>query len=295
MRVGLVDLFDGSAQRDLAYLRAFARTAEEAGFSSLWLPEHLVFFEEYDSAYPYPAAPNPANPEVAEVHTYGAGSAPRVEAAQEQGLLDVLQTAAELCRHTTRLRVGSSVLLLPLRDPRLLVRELATLDLLTGGRFDLGVGVGWSAEEYAAAGVPFAERGARFERNLAAISELWAGEGMPGTGRPLPRVLVGGQSRPAIRRAARYATGWYPWNLTTGDFARHLAEIEAGLREHGRSRADFHVIAGLRFHGAVADLRPAVERYLELGADSVNLSLRMTPATYPDTMREVSRALGLAA
>ncbi|WP_214103701.1 LLM class flavin-dependent oxidoreductase [Acrocarpospora catenulata] len=294
MEIGLVDLFDGSAQRDPAYMRAFALTAEEAGFSSLWLPEHLVFFEEYESAYPYPAAPNPANPEVSEVHTYGdaAASAPRVEAAVEQGLLEVLQTAAELCRHTTRLRIGSSVLLLPLRNPRLLVGELATLDLLTGGRFDLGVGVGWSAEEYAAAGVPFAERGARFERNLAAIPELW---GKQEIGRPLPRVLVGGHSRPAIRRAARYATGWYPWNLTTGEFAHHLAEIEAGLREHGRPREDFHIIAGLRFHGSPAELRPTVERYLELGADGVNLSLRMTPETYPETMREVSRALGLAA
>ncbi|MER5619418.1 LLM class flavin-dependent oxidoreductase [Streptosporangium sp. NPDC002544] len=303
MEIGLVDLFDGSAQRDLAYMRTFALTAEAAGFSALWLPEHLVFFEEYESAYPYPAAPSSANPEVVEVHRYGdaAATAPRVEAAQEQGLLDVLQAAAELCRHTTRLRVGSSVLLLPMRDPRLLVRELATLDLFTGGRFDMGVGVGWSAEEFAAAGVPFAERGARCESNLARVSELWGRTGgepgvpaMPDTGRPLPRILVGGHSKAAIRRAARYAGGWYPWNLTTGDFSRHLAEVEAGLRENGRSREDFHVVAGLRFHGALAELRPMVERYLELGANGVNLSLRMTPENYGDVMHEISQALGLA-
>jgi alkanesulfonate monooxygenase SsuD/methylene tetrahydromethanopterin reductase-like flavin-dependent oxidoreductase (luciferase family) len=297
VEIGLVDLFDGSAERDPDFMARFGRTAEELGFTGIWLPEHIVFFDEYTSAYPYPEAPSATDPEKVERHNKTVDGTARVEAAADQGLLDVLQAAAEVCAATTRLRVGSSVLLLPLRNPRLLTRDLMTVAALTGGRVDLGVGVGWSAEEFAACQTDFRTRGRRCGEGIAELTRLWADpDGIyPGDPAPMPRVLVGGHSPAALRRAATVGTGWYPWNLTPSRFAEHHATYREHLGEAGRDRADQHVITGLRFTGELAALPPVVERYLELGADGVNISLRMGAHDYADTMQAVSDALGLAA
>lgn len=297
MEIGLVDLFDGSAERDPAFMAQFGRTAEELGFTGIWLPEHIVFFDEYTSAYPYPEAPSATDPEKVERHNKTVDGTARVEAAADQGLLDVLQAAAEVCAATTRLRVGSSVLLLPLRNPRLLTRELMTVAALTDGRVDLGVGVGWSAEEFAACQTDFTTRGRRCGEGIAELTRLWADpdDVYPADPAPMPRVLVGGHSRAALRRAATVATGWYPWNLTPSRFAEHHATYREHLDAAGRDRAAQHVIVGLRFTGEMAALPSVVERYLDLGADGVNISLRMGTHDYADTMQAVSDALELAA
>ncbi|WP_090860904.1 LLM class flavin-dependent oxidoreductase [Nocardioides lianchengensis] len=298
VEIGLVDLFDGSEERDVAFMAEFGRTAEELGFSGIWLPEHLVFFDEYTSAYPYPNAPSASDPDKLETHNKSVGGRARVEAAADQGLLDILQAAAEVCAATTRLRVGSSVLLLPLRNVRTFTRELMTLAELTDDRFDLGVGVGWSAEEFGACGSPFKTRGRRCEQNMVELARQWAedADGLyPQTGRALPRMLVGGHSPVALRRAATAGTGWYPWNLTVSQFGEHHATYLRHLEEAGRDRAEQHVVAGLRFTGELTALPDVVGRYAELGADGVNLSLRMTAESYAETMSAVSDAVGLAA
>lgn len=297
MEIGLVDLFDGSAERDPDFMARFGRTAEELGFTGIWLPEHIVFFDEYTSEYPYPEAPSATDPEKVERHNKTVDGTARVEAAADQGLLDVLQAAAEVCAATTRLRVGSSVLLLPLRNPRLLTRDLMTVAALTDGRVDLGVGVGWSAEEFAACQTDFRTRGRRCGEGIAELTRLWDDpDGIyPAHPAPMPRVLVGGHSAAALRRAATVGTGWYPWNLTPSQFAEHHTTYRDHLDAAGRDRAGQHVIAGLRFTGELAALPPVVERYLELGADGVNISLRMGTHDYADTMQAVSDALELAA
>ncbi|MCR1781349.1 LLM class flavin-dependent oxidoreductase [Nocardioides carbamazepini] len=297
MEIGLVDLFDGSAERDPAFMAQFGRTAEELGFTGIWLPEHIVFFDEYTSEYPYPEAPSATDPEKVERHNKTVDGKARVEAAADQGLLDVLQAAAEVCAATTRLRIGSSVMLLPLRNPRLLARDLMTVAALTDGRVDLGVGVGWSAEEFAACQTEFKTRGRRCGEGIAELTRLWEDpDGIyPEDRAPMPRMLVGGHSPAALRRAAAVATGWYPWNLTPSQFTEHHATYCAQLEEAGRDRSEQHVIAGLRFTGEMDALPAVVERYLELGADGVNLSLRMGTDDYAETMQAVSDALGLAA
>ena len=297
VEIGLVDLFDGSVERDTGFMAAFGRTAERLGFSGIWLPEHIMFFDEYTSAYPYPEAPSADDPDRVERHNKTVDGKPRVEAAADQGLLDVLQAAAEVCHATTRLRIGSSVLLLPLRNPRMLARELMTLGELTDGRFDLGVGVGWSAEEFAACETDFKTRGRRCGDDLAELGRLWedAAAIYPEQPPALPRMLVGGHSAAALRRAAEVATGWYPWNLMMPQFAEHHATYCDLLDAAGRDRADQHVVAGLRFTGDFAALPDIVGRYAEIGADGVNISLRMEPDSYADTMAAVADALELAA
>lgn len=286
MEIGLVDLFDASPERDPAFMAEFGRTAEALGFSGIWLPEHLLFFDEYTSEYPYPEAPDADDPESTSRHNKTVDGAARVEAAADQGLLDVFQAAAEVCRATTTLRIGSSVLLMPVRNVSIVARELTTLSALTDGRFDLGVGVGWSEEELSAVGTPFKQRGRRCEENLRALHEMPV---------DLPRVLVGGHSPAALRRAAQVASGWYPWNLTPSQFEEHHTTLCAKIEETGRAREDYHVIAGLRFVGEPGLLPGIVARYEELGADGVNISLRMTTENYAETMTAISDALGLVA
>lgn len=298
VQIGLVDLFDGSRKRNLDFMAEFARTAENSGFDGIWMPEHVLFFDEYDSVYPYPEAPIAADPDVKEQHNKVVDGKAQVESAPEQGLLDMFQTATEICAATTRLRFGSSVLLLPLRNPRLLAREALTVAELTGGRFDLGVGLGWSAEEFAACESDFTVRGKRSERLINELSTAWNGDqgerslSLP-TGITPPRMLIGGHSKAAVRRAGTIAGGWYPWNLTPTEFEEGLASLERHLATAGRTRDDVHVIAGFRAVGEIADLSHIVARYAELGADGVNISLRMTEDNYAQIMSEVADTLGL--
>ncbi len=296
VEIGLVDLFDGSEVRDLAFMADFARMAESAGIDGIWLPEHVVFFDEYDSEYPYPDAPSATDPDSKALHNKTVGGKAQVEVSEDQGLLDLTQVAVELCSATQRLRVGSSVLLLPLRNPRLFAREVATVSALTGGRFDLGVGVGWSAEEFAACESDFRTRGRRCEQLMHDLRAAWTAndpEAPPVPQVPEPRMLVGGHSPAALRRAATVATGWYPWNLTISEFAEHLATVERQAAEAGRSRDELHVVAGFRATGTIAELPEIVGRYAEAGADGVNISLRMTPEGYAETMHHVGQTLGL--
>lgn len=297
VEIGLVDLFDGSPERDLAFMTEFARAAESTGFDGIWMPEHVLFFEQYDSVYPYPEAPLAANPDIKEQHNKVVEGKAQVESASDQGLLDLFQTAIEVCAATTRLRFASSVLLLPLRNPRILAREALTVAELTGGRFDLGVGVGWSAEEFAACETDFKTRGKRCEQLVQALTGAWSGGHENGPSLPIgvraPRVIVGGHSPAAIRRAGTMGDGWYPWNLTPAELADGLRTLEKHVESSGRNRDDLHVIAGFRGVGELSDLPEIVRRYAELGVDGINISLRMTVDNYREVMAEVAGVLGL--
>ncbi|MFC5750976.1 LLM class flavin-dependent oxidoreductase [Actinomadura rugatobispora] len=304
MRIGLVDVFDGGAERNPAFMAEFARTVEDLGFDGVWLPEHMVFFDDPESAYPYRTAPNADDPEKTHLHNKTEDGKARVEAAPEQGIIDSFQAAVAMCAATGRLRIGTSVLLLPLRSVSVLAREIATVQELTGGRLDLGVGVGWLAEEFEACGVDFATRGRRAERYLHELAGLWNGTGPDGAVLPdgvvlpegrgrLPRLMYGGNGDAALRRAATAAYGWYPWNLTPSDFAARLERFHRLAAEAGRARADLHVVAGVRFTGTPDQLPQIVNGYLDAGADGVNVSLRLAPSDYREVLEAVSGALGL--
>ena len=234
--IGLVQGFDGSPRFGPAYARDFAQAAEGHGFHSIWVPEHIVFFEEYDSVYPYPPEPGSAQPNQLPV------------ASSRPALFEPLLTCQALALHTTTLRVGTAVALVPLRHPLLSAREVNTLDHFSGGRFELGIGVGWLAEEFAALGVPFAERGSRADEHLATLRALWADEVASFHGRhvdftdavslphpvqaPGPPILIGGDGDGPLRRVARYGDGWYPWNVTPAELEQGLLKLDEQLAAH---------------------------------------------------------------
>lgn len=205
---------------------AVARSAEEAGFESLWAGEH-------------PVLPDPRSPD-----------SPMVPA---EPILDPVVTLAVLAAHTSRVKLGTGVLLLPLRHPLLLAKELASLDVLSRGRLLVGVGAGYLEPELRAFGVPMAERGARLDDHLAAMVAAWNAERTAYDGRfvafsgvqarplpyqhPHPPIIVGGHSPAAYRRAVEAGNGWYGFNQTPEAAARSLAGLQAAADCYSRPSA----------------------------------------------------------
>jgi probable F420-dependent oxidoreductase len=304
--IGLAQSFDGSAKYGPAYARDFAQAAEALGFHSVWVPEHIVFMEQFDSVYPYPPEP-------------GSTEARQVPVGRRPALFDALLTCQALALHTTTLRVGTSVVLLPLRHPLLWAREVSTLDHFSGGRFELGVGVGWLAEEFAALGVSFDDRGRIADEYLAAVRQVWTDTEQASTFRgrhvdftgalsfpkplqsPGPPILIGGESDAALRRVARFGDGWYGWNMTPAEFEHGLERLDAQLAAQPfvdgsqRSRDDVAVQVGLRFRGPLDELAELVEAYCSLGAQRVVVSVPISSATFTDRLADIAGALGVAA
>jgi probable F420-dependent oxidoreductase len=154
MRVGLHALGIGTGARP-EVIRAVAVAAEAAGFATLWSGEHVVLVDRPASRYPYSADG-------------------RISVPAGEDWLDPLLGLAFAAAVTSRITLATGVLLLPEHNPVLAAKQAATLDVLCGGRLTLGIGVGWSAEEFAALGIPFARRGQRAAEYVAAMRRLWS-------------------------------------------------------------------------------------------------------------------------
>ena len=201
MKIGLFAINIGACA-DPAVAAKVAVAAEAAGFESLWTGEHVVLPDPQVPPSPSP----PATP-----------------------ILDPAVTLAFLAAHTRTIRLGTGIIILPQRNPLVLAKELASLDVLSKGRLIFGIGVGYLKPEFDALGIPFAEKGARSEEYLAAMLALWtmakpAFEGrfvsfagiqaMPQpVQKPHPEIVFGGHTPGAFRRAARLAKGWYGFAL----------------------------------------------------------------------------------
>ncbi|MDE3721317.1 TIGR03619 family F420-dependent LLM class oxidoreductase [Nocardiopsis sp. N85] len=242
-----VVLPDESPEMPPRVLTELATRAEGVGADTLWLPDHLLPPEPYG-------------------RTFG-------------GVYEPLVTLAHLAARTERIRLGTSVLVAPVRDPFTLAKQVATLHAISEGRFVLGVGVGWSREEFAAVGADFATRGARTDETLRLLRHLFEGEG-PFEGRfhsyergvfePRPAgrvpVTVGGTSRAALERAAAWADSWQGVGLDVDGFVR--------ARDRLRGLTDRPVLAWTRiaWSGEERDFARAVGLYRGLadaGADAV--------------------------
>jgi len=241
MRIGLHALGIGAGARP-EVIRAVAIAAEAAGFATLWSGEHVVMVDEPESRYPYSPDGQIAVPAAAD-------------------WLDPLLGLSYTAAVTSRIELATGVLLLPEHNPVLAAKQAATLDVLSGGRLTLGVGIGWSAEEFAALGIEFSRRGPRTAEYVAAMRALWAddvasfsGEFVrfeavrvnpkPVRARRIP-VVIGGNSDAALKRVATFGDGWYGFNLTV-DAALERAAALAGLcRQHGRSLGELTVAVAL--------------------------------------------------
>jgi probable F420-dependent oxidoreductase len=237
-----------------------AQLAEEHGFESLWTVEHTVVPAGYASEYPY-------------------DESGKMPGGDEVSITDPLIWMTWVAAVTTRLRVATGILILPQRNPVTLAKELATLDVLSGGRVDLGIGVGWLREEFEALGVPFESRGARTDEYVAAMRALWNDDPATFKGEfvaferchsnPKPvqpggiPIVVGGHSQAAAHRAGRLGNGFFPGRYRDEELRPLLETMRASATEAGRDPAAIEITAG----GAL-DLG-GVQRFADLGVGRV--------------------------
>jgi probable F420-dependent oxidoreductase len=245
IRVGLSEVFWGERGREVAFVTSAAVLVESLGYDTIWLPEHVVKFETLGSKHPY--------------------SGDRATTGwehQTRGQLDSPITAVAIGMVTHTIRMGTYVNILGQRNPVMFAREIATVDHLSGGRFNLGVGVGWCKEEYEALGVPFERRGKRVDEYIQAMKELWTREPSEFHGefvdfgpvlaypkpmqKPHPPILVGGQSKRSIQRAAELGDGLILYNLDPPEIELCLEQLDRALAQRGRKLEDVQVVVGRR-------------------------------------------------
>jgi probable F420-dependent oxidoreductase len=241
MRLGLHALGIGAGARP-EIIRAVAEAAELFGFATLWAGEHVVRVDRPTSVYPY-------SPDG------------RIAVPAGEDWLDPMLCLTFAASAAGRIGVATGMLLLPERNPVLVAKQAATLDVLSGGRLTLGIGVGWSAEEFAALGVPFARRGERAAEYVAAMRRLWSDDVASFSGefisfeavrvnpkpvrdRRIP-VVFGGNSDAALRRVASFGDGWYGFNLTAAAAVERIATLERFCEREGRARRELSVAVAL--------------------------------------------------
>jgi probable F420-dependent oxidoreductase len=241
------------------------RAAEAAGFDSVWGGEHVIRPDSIDSPYPYTED----------------GEMP---GEAETAIPDPLIWLAYVAAAAPSLRLGTCILIVPQRNPLVLAKELATLDRLSGGRVDLGIGVGWMREEFDALGIPWERRGARTDEYIAAMRSLWAGphaeyhgdfvDFAPATCSPRPvrgsiPILVGGDTRAAVKRAARIGDGYFPGTGDLEALAGRIAELRENAEALGRSPSEIPIHA--IFGAQLADPIAGAEQLAEIGVDRAML------------------------
>jgi probable F420-dependent oxidoreductase len=241
-------------------LRSLAEIAEATGIESIWVSEHLVVADPR-------ALPSPMDP--------------------WDPILDPVTALAYLAGITESVRLGTGVVVLPLRNPLVLAKELATVDVLSGGRLIVGVGVGYVEQEFRALGVPFTDRGVRLEEYLGAMRSIW-GDRHPGAAgtfvrfdhvqafphplqAPHPPIVMGGYAPAVLRRTVREADGWYGWGLDVGSTARFMSRLRAIEAEAGRAAGLSALEITITPPGTVDVV--GASRYEELGVDRLNLQL----------------------
>jgi probable F420-dependent oxidoreductase len=244
-----------------------ASGVEAMGYDSLWTGDHVVFPERVASTYPYNAT----------------GEFPF---DRRQPLYEPLTLLAYLAARTARVRLGISVLVLPMRNPVVVAKQLAGVAALARGRLSVGVGVGWMREEFQALGADFAARGEIADEWMLILRRLWRGEGSapfegghyrfpalavePRPAQPIP-LLVGGNSRIAMRRAARLGDGWHGVRLGRQEVAESVRWLEARLGEEGRGRETFQVV--LRNAVPAGGREGWFRRYADAGVDELILEV----------------------
>src|SRR5579863_4281944 len=239
MKIGLLTVGIGRAARP-ATLRMLGETCERLGFGTLWSAEHVVLFDKYtETKYPY--------------SDDGAFGAPSTV-----DWTDPFIGLTYVAALTQRIRLATGICLVPEHNPLILAKVVASLDYLSGGRFALGVGVGWSSEEFAALGIPFERRAQRTREYIDVMRKLWSEEKTTYRGefvnfsevRAFPKppqqgrlpIIFGGESLPALRRVAEYGNGWFGFNLNPAQAAAKIARLTTLARERGRDPREIELI-----------------------------------------------------
>ena len=264
LKIGCQMAFNEHTSPD--YIAAAASLVEELGYHSFWVPEHVLFFPEYASKYPY------------------------TEDGKLQGdphsLIDPLTALTFVAANTSKIRLGTGICLVPQRNPIYTAKQVADLDYLSAGRVDFGIGIGWLKEEFNALGVPWADRAGRTEECIGVMKTLWCDELSSFDGKyysfeaayqnpkpiqsPHPPLIFGGESDPALNRVAKLGQGWYAYNMTPETLAKGLESLKPKLEAEGRSISDISVfISPTPKHINTESFK----QFEALGADQVLLPL----------------------
>ena len=248
------------------YIAAAAAMVEKLGYDSFWVPEHVLFFPEYESKYPY-------------------SEDGRIQ-GDPRSLLDPLTALTYVAANTSKIRLGTGICLVPQRNPVYTAKQVADLDYLSGGRVDFGIGIGWLKEEFNALGVPWTDRAGRTEECIGVMKTLWCDELSSYQGkyfsfeaayqnpkpvqRPHPPLIFGGESRAALKRVATLGQGWFTFNVTPESLAQGIDILQPLLEEQGRTISDISIsVTPDRKHINQESLK----RFEELGAEQIILPL----------------------
>lgn len=248
------------------YIAAAAAMVEKLGYDSFWVPEHVLFFPEYESKYPY-------------------SEDGRIQ-GDPRSLLDPLTALTYVAANTSKIRLGTGICLVPQRNPVYTAKQVADLDYLSGGRVDFGIGIGWLKEEFNALGVPWTDRAGRTEECIGVMKTLWCDELSSYQGkyfsfeaayqnpkpvqRPHPPLIFGGESRAALKRVATLGQGWFTFNVTPESLAQGIDILQPLLEEQGRTISDISIsVTPDRQHINQESLK----RFEELGAEQIILPL----------------------
>ncbi|HIG40861.1 MAG: LLM class F420-dependent oxidoreductase [bacterium] len=260
MKVGCQMAFNETTSPQ--YISEAGALVEELGFHSFWVPEHVLFFPEYESRYPYS--------ENGKIR------------GDPRSLLDPLTALTFVAAFTSTIRLCTGICLVPQRNPVYTAKQVADLDYLSGGRVEFGIGIGWLKEEFEALGIPWADRAGRTRECIEVMQTLWCDELSSYEGqyfnikdayqnpkpvqKPHPPLIFGGESNAALRRVATQGQGWYGFNLTPASFEQNLKTLESLMVAENRSLADLSIYISPAAGSLSAD---DIRTFSELGADQV--------------------------
>jgi len=264
MKIGATMAFNHLLSPD--FMVEAVRMVESAGIHSVWLPEHVLFFPDYASRYPYSEDGRiPGDP---------------------QGVLDPFTALTYIAAATDRIRLGTGICLVPQRQPVYTAKMVADLDYLSGGRVDFGIGIGWLREEFDNLQMDFDARARRCLEYVEAMQALWA----PGVSsyqgetvvlrpchfypkpvqQPHPPIFFGGESDPALRRVVSHGQGWYGFNLNPEQLAERKARLTELAIAAGRDPSEIRIFVGPSTHPVTPE---TVARYAELGVEQLIVPL----------------------
>ena len=263
-----------------------ARRAEAAGYHSLWVFQRLLYAITPRNDYPpLPGQPWPQSFE---------------------SVMDPIVSLAYVAGVTSRIRLGTSVLIMPYYTPVMLAKQMATLDRVSGGRLDLGLGLGWSMDEYEAVGVPYRQRGKRADEFLRCLKTIWTDDPVEFHGefyrvplakieprpvqRPHPPITIGGYGPTVIKRAVAY-DGFNGGNVPLAQVAPLVKDIKTAAETAGRDPATLQIVSRGTFvlhdapqgkdrrplWGTIDEIREDVARYAEAGLTELFLEANFDP------------------
>jgi probable F420-dependent oxidoreductase len=255
MKFGLIPVNIGVQSTE--QMIGMAQLAEQLGYESVWTFEHVIVPNDYQSKYPYNASGKMGTP-------------------PETNFIDPMIALTAVAAQTKTIRLGTGVNILSQANPLYVAKQTASLDMISGGRFMLGVGIGWLREEFEALGVPFDKRGARFDDYVAAMRKVWSGdtvehdsEFLNWTGfksYPIPQqnpmpVIMGGIKGKIHQRIATLGNGWYAPTSKPEELKHHMAKIKEECDKIGRDVSEIEITCMWPGQGG----KEAVEAMAEAG------------------------------